>query len=313
MNSLYTKKNDWNETMLSPDLPTLNDSEGDAIPRGFPRVIDAHIHIFPDNLFEAIRRWFDRNAWHIRYALTAAEVFDFLLSRGVNHIIALQYAHSPGIARDLNQFMVRQCRRYRGRVTGMATVFPGEEGADTILQEAFDDGLGGVKLHTHVQCFDIDSDAAHLIFDVCQSNRKPVVIHFGKEPKSPVYRCDPHKICAADKLESVLVNFPDLHICVPHLGFSEIREYRQLIEKYDHLWLDTTMVLTDYFPIADPIDLKHYRLDRIMYGSDFPNIPYAWDRELKRLRDSGLTDEELDRVLNRNASEFFAIRESPAS
>jgi hypothetical protein len=98
---------------------------------------------------------------------------------------------------------------------------------------------------------------------------------------------------------------PKLRICVPHLGFDEITEYRNLIEKYDTLWLDTTMVLTDYFPIKEIVELKDYRLQRIMYGSDFPNIPYAWDRELKWLAESGLPLDDLEWILNKSACDFF--------
>jgi hypothetical protein len=293
--------------MLKPHLPSLDDTEGQTIPDGFPRVIDGHVHVFPHGIFNAVRRWFDENAWHIRYELTTSGVFDFLLSHGVGHIIALQYAHAPGIAGHLNSYLAQKCRQYPNRVTGLATVFPGEKNAGTILQEAFDAGLGGLKLHAHVQCFDIDADDTRHLFDICQSNDKPVVIHFGKEPKSPVYRCDPYMICGADKLARVLDDFPGLNICVPHLGFSETREYKTLIEKYDNLWLDTTMVLTDYFPIEERIDIRKYRIDRIMYGSDFPNIPYAWDRELKWLRDLRLSDDELDRILNKNAADFYDL------
>jgi predicted TIM-barrel fold metal-dependent hydrolase len=44
-----------------------------------------------------------------------------------------------------------------------------------------------------------------------------------------------------------------------------------------------------------------------MYGSDFPNIPYAWDRELKWLRDTRLGDDELDMILYKNAVDFFEL------
>lgn len=50
-----------------------------------------------------------------------------------------------------------------------------------------------------------------------------------------------------------------------------------------------------------------FRIDRIMYGSDFPNIPYAWDRELKWLRDSSLSEYDLERILNKNATDFFDL------
>ena len=132
-------------------------------------------------------------------------------------------------------------------------------------------------------------------------------MHVGREPKSTAYNCDPYMICGADKLESVLRNFPELRICVPHFGFDETVTYRKLIEKYDNLWLDTTMILADYFPLEEPIELDKYRMDRIMYGSDFPNIPYAWDRELKCLSASGLPQENLEWILSKSARTFFGL------
>jgi len=270
-------------------------------------VVDAHVHIFPHDIFSAIWQWFDKNAWRIRYQLTTSKIFDFMLSHGIAHVIALQYAHKPGLSEKLNRHMVEKCREYPGRITGLATVFPGEDGADRILQNAFDAGLSGLKLHAHVQCFDMNSDEMNPLYDLCQSKEKPIVMHVGREPKSSAYRCDPYEICSVGKLERVLRDYPKLRVCVPHLGFDEISEYRKLTEKYDTLWLDTTMVLTGYFPIKEMIDLKSYRLDRIMYGSDFPNIPYAWDRELKWLSESGLSFDDLEWILKKSASHFFDL------
>jgi predicted TIM-barrel fold metal-dependent hydrolase len=293
--------------MLRPKLPSLNDKEGLSVPTGLPEVVDAHVHIFPKSIFSAIWKWFDANAWHIRYQLRTTQIFDFLLSRGIKHIVALQYAHKPGVAGKLNRYLAKKCRGYPNQVTGMATIFPGENNAGGILQEAFGLGLGGLKLHAHVQCFDMNGDDMNLVYDICQSNNKPIVMHVGREPKSTAYNCDPYIICSADKLESVLRNFPGLRICVPHFGFDEILAYRKLIEKYDNLWLDTTMILAGYFPMEETIDLDKYRIDRIMYGSDFPNIPYAWDRELKWLGASGLPQENLEWILSKSAGKFFGL------
>jgi hypothetical protein len=293
--------------MLKPNMPSLRDEEGATVPKDLPAVVDAHVHVFPRDIFSAIWQWFDKNAWRIRYRLGTAAALEFLLARGIAHVIALQYAHKPGIAGRLNRYMVDRCRAFPGRVSGLATVFPGEPDAVRILQEAFDSGLAGVKLHAHVQCFDMNADAMNPIYDLCQERGKPLVMHVGREPKSEEYRCDPYRICGADKLERVLIDFPKLKVCVPHLGFDEYAEYRQLIEKFDTLWLDTTMVLTGYFPAAEKLDLKRYRLERVMYGSDFPNIPYAWDRELKWLSGSGLSTEDLEWLLNRSAALFFDL------
>ena len=293
--------------MLRPNLPLINDKEGSTVPTGLPEVVDAHVHIFPHDMFSAIWQWFEEHAWHIRYQLRTSQIFDFLLSRGITHIVALQYAHKPGIADRLNRYMARKCQKYPNQITGMATIFPGEDNAAGILQEAFALGLGGLKLHAHVQCFDMDANDMNLLYDICQSNNKPIIMHVGREPKSTAYHCDPYKICSAEKLERALQNFPKLRICVPHFGFDEISAYRRLIEKYDNLWLDTTMILAGYFPIEETIELDRFRIDRLMYGSDFPNIPYAWDRELKWLRASGLPQENLEWVLRKSAGSFFGL------
>ncbi len=293
--------------MLSSPLPALHDKEGDKIPSSFPFVVDTHVHIFPDGIFKAIWKWFDQYGWPIRYCLNSREILDFLLSRGIDHIIAFQYSHKKGIARDLNKYMVEICSKYPGQVTGMATVFPGEPEAAGILKDAFESGLKGVKLHAHVQCFDMNSDQMDIIYKVCTANGKPIVMHVGKEPKSPAYNCDPYLLCSAGKLENVIKKYPDLKVCVPHLGINEIEPYQQLIKKYDNLWLDTAMALANYFTDMNPPRLDAMRIDRIMYGSDFPNIPYAWDRELKLIDRANLTEKTLELIMGKNAVDFFLI------
>jgi predicted TIM-barrel fold metal-dependent hydrolase len=291
--------------MLRSNLPSIPDVEGAYVPSGLPEITDAHVHIFPRDIFSALRQWFDEHAWSIRYRLRTSQLFDFLFSRGIQRIVALQYAHKPGIADRLNRYLAGKCREYPDRITGMATIFPGEDRAKDILRDAFDLGLAGLKLHAHVQCFDMNGEDLNRIYDLCQFLNKPIIMHVGREPKSTAYRCDPYEICSVEKLERVLRSFPRLRICVPHLGFDEISAYRKMIEKFDTLWLDTTMMLSGYFPLTEAVELGGYRVDRIMYGSDFPNIPYAWDRELRWLSRSGLPAESLEWILRKSAEGFF--------
>ena len=306
--SVYKSNPDQNGNsgLLEKPLPFLNDREEDRVPDALPFIVDAHVHLFPEYLFSSVWKWFDEHGWPIRYKLTSEEVIKFLLLRGINHIVALHYAHKPGVARELNTYMAKLCKTYP-RVTGMATVFPGEEDAGSILENAFQDGLKGLKLHCHVQCFDMNSGSMRELYEVCSFHRKPLIMHVGREPKSPAYPCDPYLLCSADKLEQVLKEHPDLNICVPHLGADEFDDYRHLIENYDNLWLDTTMTLADYLPMDYFPKLSAMRADRIMFGTDFPNLPYAWDREIKRLAGLNLPGNTLARILGGNASEFYSI------
>lgn len=293
--------------LLQTPLPALNDRAADNLPEHLPAVVDAHVHLFPDHLFASIWQWFDKYGWPIRYRLKSTEIVEFLLSRGISRIVGLHYAHRPGVAGELNRFMSDLCRRYP-QLTGLATVFPGESDSDQILAEAFDSGLAGVKLHCHVQCFDMLGEAMHAIYRTCQSYDKPLIMHVGREPKSPAYPCDPYELCSAERLERVLSEYPELGICVPHLGADEFDSYQRLQAQFDNLWLDTTMMLADYLPFDHIPDLTNMRADRLMYGSDFPNLPYAWDREIQRLLRLNLNHDFLLKLLGRNAAQFYGIR-----
>jgi predicted TIM-barrel fold metal-dependent hydrolase len=44
-----------------------------------------------------------------------------------------------------------------------------------------------------------------------------------------------------------------------------------------------------------------------MYGSDFPNIPYAWDRELKVLDKAGISRDSMEKICGGNAAAFYNI------
>jgi predicted TIM-barrel fold metal-dependent hydrolase len=271
---------------------------------GLPPVVDAHVHLFPDGVFEAIWRWFELYGWPIRYKLHTPEVLAFLLSRGVSRVVALAYSHKPGMARLLNAYMA-EVMRAEPRVLGLATVLPGEPGAASILAEAFAAGLKGVKLHCHVQCFAPDAPELHEVYAACAQAGRPLVMHAGREPASPQYKCDPHVLCSVERVERVLKAHPTLKLCVPHLGADEFDAYARLLERYDTLWLDTTMVMADYFPIALPRRALEVRPERILYGTDFPHLPYAWDRELRQLLALKLGDEVEAGLLGQNALRLF--------
>ncbi len=288
-------------------LSAIDDDEGAALPSALPPVIDAHVHLFADPLFKAIWRWFEAYGWPIRYKLTTPEVLQFLFSRGVQHVVALHYAHKPNIARGMNAFVAEVVKQSGGRVTGVATVFPGEDDAEGILEEGFAAGLRGVKMHCHVQCFAPDSEALLPVYRACVKHDLPLVMHAGREPSSPAYKCDPYELCSADRVAHVLEAHPKLRLCVPHLGADEFTGYERLLERFENLYLDTTMMMAGYFPVEVPQRLLDCRPERILFGTDFPNLPYAWDREIRRIAATEKREERLAAVLSGNARTLFGI------
>jgi len=291
--------------MLKGPLPALNDAEGARLPEALPPVIDAHVHLFPDGVFDALWRWFETHAWPIRYPLKSPAIIDFLLSRGVEQIVALHYPHKAGMADHLNRYVSELANKHP-EVTAMASVYPGEDDTKGILERAFSLGLKGVKLHCHVQAFAPDHPDLEEVYEACVAHDLPLVMHAGRAPSSPAYPVDPFEICSVDRTEAVLRSYPNLRLCIPHLGADELDGYLRLLERYDNLWLDTTMVIGGYFETNAPHRFVDARPERIMYGTDFPNLPYAWDREIKILSQKHKED-ALAKVLSETARSFFRL------
>ena len=286
-------------------LPGLDDDEGAKVPEGL-RVFDAHVHLFPERVFDAIWRWFGQHAWPIRYRLYSEDVVRFLTERGVQRFTALVYAHRPGMAGALNQF-VHELGRAHSQVVPLGTVLPGEPDAEAVVRDALGRlKLRGLKLHCHVQRMAPDAPALDVVYRVAEELERPVVIHAGREPNSKAYGLDTRELCGAPMVERVLQRFPRLKLVVPHLGADEFEAYEALMGQFENLYLDTTMMVAGYFPIAPPESMLRKFGDRLLYGTDFPNIPYAWDRELRLLQGSAVPQEARDALFWGNAERLFA-------
>jgi hypothetical protein len=72
----------------------------------------------------------------------------------------------------------------------------------------------------------------------------------------------------------------------------------------------------EYLPACLPLTVDAHvhlfpdHLFRILFGTDFPNLPYAWDREIRRLVELKLPDTALERILAENALEFYSIKKN---
>jgi predicted TIM-barrel fold metal-dependent hydrolase len=96
------------------------------------------------------------------------------------------------------------------------------------------------------------------------------------------------------------------------MGMPEYSDFLDLAARYPDVLLDTTMVFTDFSDAAAPFPSEELpRLadfgDRILFGSDFPNIPYPYVHALDALARLDLGDDWLRAVCHRNAARLFAL------
>jgi predicted TIM-barrel fold metal-dependent hydrolase len=128
----------------------------------------------------------------------------------------------------------------------------------------------------------------------------PVVLHAGSGPV-------PGDHTGPASVERVLTRYPELKLIIAHLGMPETGEFLDLAERFDRLRLDLTMSFTDFFgdrPDRLPARLRELG-DRLLFGSDFPNIPHPYAHQVEALVRLDPGDDWLRRVLWTNGAELF--------
>lgn len=100
----------------------------------------------------------------------------------------------------------------------------------------------------------------------------------------------------------MLAPHPGLTLVVAHMGLPEYGDFLDLAARYPNVHLDTTMVFTPFTEAFAPFPTElRSRLrdlaDRIVLGSDFPNIPYPYATQLAALARLDLDDDWLRGVL----------------
>jgi uncharacterized protein len=266
-------------------------------------IIDAHVHLFPPRVFDALWRWFDRHAWSVQYRLYSEQILEHFRAHGIARVVGLCYSHQPEMARVLNRYMA-ELGRAHAEVIPLGTVLPGEPDAAAIIDEALALGLRGFKIHCHVQKLGPDDARLDPLYARAAAAGVPVVIHAGRQPCVAAYGVDIQRICSVAATRRALERHPTMKLVVPHLGTDEEEDYFALLAEFPNLYLDTTMVVGEYFDRRiDPAQLERHA-DRILYGTDFPNIPYEWDRELRWL-ERNLAPAARAKILGANAARLF--------
>jgi hypothetical protein len=253
---------------------------------GLPGLVDIHTHFLPERMMRRVWAHFDEagpligRPWPITYRSDQESRLAYLRQLGIRRFTALTYAHRPGMAADLTDFALDLAATEPGCVPS-ATFYP-EDGVLAHVRSALERGARVFKIHAQVGGFDLRNPLLDEGWGLLADAAVPVVVHVGS---GPVPRAG---FTGPDKLEGVMRRHPELTAVVAHLGAPEYAEFLDLAEQYPRLHLDTTMVFTDFFEAGAPFppDLLP-RLadlpDRVVLGSDFPNIPYAYAHQLEAL------------------------------
>ncbi|WP_183093123.1 amidohydrolase family protein [Nocardioides stalactiti] len=275
-----------------------------------PGVLDLHVHFLPPPIERAVWREFDNGGekigrdWPIRYRQSPEERVSLLRDFGVRRWTTLPYAHKPGVASYLNDWS-RDFALATPEVVRSATLYPEPEAASYVGAQIAD-GVEVLKIHLQVGEFHLDDPLLDEVWPLIEEAGTPVVVHAGSGPVG-------NDFTGPASTARLLARFPRLVLVIAHMGTPEAEEFLALAETHDGVHLDTSMAFTDFFashhryPRALLPRLADLR-DRVVYGSDFPTLPFAYADQLNQLAGLGLGEEWLRAVCWGNAARLLGNR-----
>ncbi len=277
---------------------------------GLPGVIDVHTHFMPKSVMDKVWKYFDaqgpmtRRTWPITYRSDEAQRVNTLRRFGVRWFTSLVYAHKPQMAEWLNQWAV-QFALTTPDCLHTATFYP-EPGAADYVARAVEAGAKVFKAHLQVGGYDPNDPLLDGVWGILQEAAMPVVIHCGSGPV-------PGNHTGPDPIRELLRRYPRLTLVIAHMGMPEYADFLDICTAHENVYLDTTMAFTPFVDDMMPAPPEVLRRlpdlpDRILFGSDFPNIPYDYTTAMTAITAlDGVDDVWLRGVFYGNAARLFAL------
>lgn len=301
---------------VDPDTATPPDPVAEAAqvralwePLGLPGIVDVHTHFMPPRVMDKVWDYFDAagpkigRPWPITYREAEDARVERLRSYGVLAFSSMLYPHKPEMAAWLNSWSADFAARHPDCLH-TATFFP-ESSAGGYVREAIDAGARVFKSHIQVGEYDPRDPLLDPVWGALSEAGIPTVIHCGSGPVAGTFT-------GPEPVAGVLERFPDLPLIVAHMGMGEYSEFMDLAQRYDGVFLDTTMAFTDFVEETMPFpqserdrlaDLGH----KVLLGTDFPNIPYPYAHQLEALAGLGMGEDWLRAVWHGNAARLFGL------
>lgn len=267
------------------------------------KIIDFHVHLFPDKLFDAIWRSFSNDyKWDVMYQFYYRECVSYLKRKNVSPIVYSNYAHKKGVAEGLNQWNMKVLDAYPDLYC-FAAFHPDDDDymakAETILSHP---QVIGFKLQLLVQNFYPHDERLFPLYELVMQKGKRILFHTGTGPVG-------NKYTGIQNFKKVLKRYPDIPANIAHMGALEFEAFMDLLAAHKNLYFDTSFT---FFKQADmgfnlgPETLEENK-DRIVYGSDFPNLIYPRAEEIESLLEMGLSDEFYQKVFFQNGMKLIEM------
>lgn len=171
-------------------------------------------------------------------------------------------------------------------------------------------GIKGIKFHPMIQHIYPDDKRLYPLYEFCQEKGLVILWHAGIVTLGFKYQIgEPLLVRYSDPLgfDQVAFDFPELKICIAHLGGNYIYTALVLAEKHENIYLDTaflTFFAPRFFPPVKPEDMITHAVkvagaDKILYGCEGVSPQHVLN--------ANISDSDKEKILGLNAVKLLGL------
>lgn len=279
------------------------------------RIIDLHCYPNTKEWIACQQPYVDALAkyWNRPWApKTEDQVVKEFADAGVEAVlVALDLETTIGTPPCSNDFVAAMQKRHPERIIrSWAAVDPFKGGA--AITEArraiLDLGMMGFHFHPIIGHFAVNDRQFYPLFETINSLHAPVMIDVGTTgmgagmPGGMGAKIRHAHPLAIDDLAA---DFPNMTIIAAHPGWPWVDEMTAVALHKGNVFWELSGWAPKYFPPQLKTDIRTRLKDKIMFGSDYPSIPYP--RLLREWAELGLPDEARENIFHRNAERILGL------
>jgi predicted TIM-barrel fold metal-dependent hydrolase len=265
-------------------------------------MVDFHTHCYPPRLAKrAIGSTILRNTGN---DATPEGLLSFMEKNEVSRSVVLHVANTAAVQRNVNLFAININSDV---LVSFGSVHPEASDALDELDWLKAQGIQGIKLHPIFQHCHIDDPAFIPVYKKIGRLGFITMVHCGNAGTSQEFACGP------SAMARVIEYFYGAPVIMAHMGGVLIKEEEYPILYTLPVYIDVSLS-TESVPPKYPILLSRemftevlmrHGVERVLFGSDYP-----WgsvDNPLSYLGTAGLTGEQMDMILHKNAEKLLKI------
>ena len=278
------------------------------------RIID--LHCYPSTqewincqgpYVEALAKYWKRD-WA---AKTEAEVIREFSAAGVEAcLVALDLESTVGTPPCGNEYVHGMWKRNEGRIIQCwGTVDPFKDTAIAEAKRAVEElGLMGFHFHPIMQHFAVNEERFYPLFETINALKVPIMLDVGTTGMGAgmpggmgaiIRHAHPLSV------DQLAADFPDLKIICAHPGWPWIDEMTAVALHKGNVYWEMSGWAPKYLPDGIKRDIKGRLKDKIMFGSDYPSMPY--ERLFREWDEIGYPVDILEKFYHRNAEEILGL------